>query len=109
MSDLGLLSNYLGIEEDQKKDNIEVKQEAYTKKVLNSLQWRIVTRASILWKKILKLEKDVGGSLVNLKEYRRIIGCLRYLTHTRPDISYAVGIISRYMEKPTTLRQQAVK
>ncbi|XP_047314342.1 uncharacterized protein LOC124918179 [Impatiens glandulifera] len=59
--------------------------------------------------KMLQLKKDVEGSLVDLKEYRRIIGSLRYLTHTRPDISYAVGIISRYMEKPTTLRQQVVK
>ncbi|XP_047335649.1 secreted RxLR effector protein 161-like [Impatiens glandulifera] len=57
----------------------------------------------------LQLEKDVEGSIVDPKEYRRIIGCLRNLTHTQPDISYAVGIVSRYIKKPTTLHQQTVK
>ncbi|XP_047339791.1 uncharacterized protein LOC124943301 [Impatiens glandulifera] len=56
----------------------------------------------------LQLGKDVEGSLVDPKEYRRIIECLRYLTHTRPDISYVVDIASRYMEKHTTLHQHAV-
>lgn len=42
-------------------------------------------------------------------EYRCIVGSLRYLTHTRPDISYAVGVVSRFMSKPTEKHQQAVK
>ena len=29
--------------------------------------------------------------------------------HTRTDIAYAVGIASRYMEKPTTVHQKYVK
>ena len=29
------------------------------------------------------------------------VGGLIYLTHTRPDISYAVGVISRHMQNPT--------
>ncbi|XP_047326749.1 uncharacterized mitochondrial protein AtMg00810-like [Impatiens glandulifera] len=57
----------------------------------------------------LQLRKDVERSLVDSKEYRRIIGCLRYLKRIRPDISYAVGIVSQYMEQPTTLHQQVVK
>ncbi|XP_020262474.1 uncharacterized protein LOC109838437 [Asparagus officinalis] len=57
----------------------------------------------------LKLGKDPERTLVDMIEYRRVIGCLRYLTHTRPDISYAVGIVSRYMEKPTVVHRQAVK
>ncbi|XP_038988043.1 secreted RxLR effector protein 161-like [Phoenix dactylifera] len=42
-------------------------------------------------------------------EYRRMIGCLRYLLHTRPDLSYAVGVASRFMEKPTVMHHKAVK
>ncbi|XP_047341212.1 uncharacterized mitochondrial protein AtMg00810-like [Impatiens glandulifera] len=57
----------------------------------------------------LHLRKDVEGSLVDPKEYRHIVGCLGYLMHTQPDISYVVGIVSRYMEQPTTLHQQVVK
>ena len=42
-------------------------------------------------------------------EYRRVIGCLRYLLHTRPYLSFAVGVASRFMEKPTVMHYKAVK
>jgi hypothetical protein len=34
---------------------------------------------------------------------------LRYLAHTRPDLAFCVGYISRFMQQPTTEHQQAVK
>ncbi|XP_047333268.1 uncharacterized mitochondrial protein AtMg00810-like [Impatiens glandulifera] len=105
MSDLGLLSYYLGIEVNHKKYSIEVKQKAYAKKVLKQFVMEDCNLNKYPMEAKLQLGKDVEGSLVDPKEYRRIIGCLRYLTHTRPDISYVVGIVSRYMEKPTTLNQ----
>ena len=46
---------------------------------------------------------------MNYIEYRRVIGSLRYLTHTRPDLSNVVGIMNRYMEKPTMMHHQAIK
>ncbi|XP_074322759.1 secreted RxLR effector protein 161-like [Apium graveolens] len=38
-----------------------------------------------------------------------MVGGLRYLVHTRPDIAYAVGLVSRFMERPTVLYLNAVK
>ncbi|XP_074336164.1 secreted RxLR effector protein 161-like [Apium graveolens] len=38
-----------------------------------------------------------------------MVGRLKYLVHTRPDIAYVVGVVSRYMERPTTLHMNAVK
>ena len=43
------------------------------------------------------------------KDYRRVIGCLRYLLHTRPDLSYSVGVLSRYMHDPKTSHWTALK
>lgn len=57
----------------------------------------------------IQLTKDGDGTLVNATEYRRLIGNLRYLTHTRPDLSYAVGLVSRYMESPRQSHLQVVK
>ena len=36
----------------------------------------------------------------NKTEFQKLIGKLIYLTVTRPDISYAVRVLSQYMDKP---------
>lgn len=41
--------------------------------------------------------------------YMQIVGCLMYLTSTRPDMMFAVSVLSRYMEKPTQLHLQLAK
>ncbi|CAL1356029.1 unnamed protein product [Linum trigynum] len=57
----------------------------------------------------LKLSKDDKGEKVNLTEFRSLVGSLRYLTCTRPDILYAVGLVSRYMEAPAMSHWNAAK
>jgi hypothetical protein len=37
------------------------------------------------------------------------VGNLRYLTHTRPDLAFSVGYVSRFMQRSTTEHQQGVK
>ncbi|XP_074328244.1 secreted RxLR effector protein 161-like [Apium graveolens] len=54
------------------------------------------------------MDGDETGKTINATEYGCIVGSLRYLTHTRPDISYAVGVGSRFIERPTIKHQQAV-
>ncbi|KAG6469627.1 hypothetical protein ZIOFF_070557 [Zingiber officinale] len=56
-----------------------------------------------------QLHKDLEGTPVDTTEYRRIIGCLRYLLHTWPNLSYSVGMASRYMERPTIMHHKVVK
>ncbi|XP_074327046.1 secreted RxLR effector protein 161-like [Apium graveolens] len=38
-----------------------------------------------------------------------MIGGLRYLVHTRPDIAFDVGIINRFLEHPTVMHMNAAK
>ncbi|XP_047313972.1 secreted RxLR effector protein 161-like [Impatiens glandulifera] len=78
---------------NKKKDSIEVKQEAYVKKVLKQFAMEDCNSSKYPMEAKLQLRKNVEGSLVDPKEYRHIIECLRYLTHTRPDISYVVDIL----------------
>ncbi|XP_063941181.1 secreted RxLR effector protein 161-like [Daucus carota subsp. sativus] len=48
----------------------------------------------------IKFRIDSTRESVNPTLFKSLVGSLRYLTFTRPDIMYAVGLVSRYMEKP---------
>jgi hypothetical protein len=41
----------------------------------------------------LQLTKEPEEKEVDATEYRKLIGSLRYLCNTRPDIAYSVGIV----------------
>jgi len=109
MSDLGLLSFYLGIEVEQQKDHITIKQSSYAKKVLAQFGMADCNSTKIPMSLGVKLDEDKRGVSADSTEYRKVIGCLRYLLHTRPDLSFSVGMASRFMEKPTLMHQRAVK
>jgi hypothetical protein len=48
--------------------------------------------------------------LADCNQYRSLVGALLYLTvNTRPDISYAVGALSRFINSPTTQHMKAAK
>ena len=57
----------------------------------------------------MKFTCNEESDRVNVTTYRSPIESLRYLTHTRPDLIYSVGILSRYMEKPPQEHLNAVK
>lgn len=109
MSDLGLLSYYLGIEVKQTEKGITIKQEGYAKKILKETSLLECNPAKCPMDPGLKLSKDERGEPVDPTNYRRLVGCLRYLLNTRPDLSYAVGIASRYMQSPMVSHLVAVK
>ena len=46
---------------------------------------------------------------MNVTFYRSVIDSLRYLVYTRPDIVFAVGFLTRFMEAPTSDHLAAVK
>ncbi|XP_023513259.1 uncharacterized protein LOC111777776 [Cucurbita pepo subsp. pepo] len=100
---------YLGIEVNQMKDCIMLKQSDYVKKLLQQFKITKCNPTKYPMETKLQLGKDAEENLVNSTKYRRVIGSLRYLTHTRPDLSYVVGIMSSYMEKPTMMHHQVVK
>ncbi|MCH83453.1 retrovirus-related pol polyprotein from transposon TNT 1-94, partial [Trifolium medium] len=49
----------------------------------------------------LQLHKSSGTPISDPTAYRRLIGRLLYLTHSRPEISYAVSKLSQFLDAPT--------
>ncbi len=48
----------------------------------------------------MKLSADKGDLVEDTIMYRRIVGSLIYMTITRPNLSYAVGVVSQFMQTP---------
>lgn len=109
MSDLGKLTYYLGIEVEQKQGKIELKQTAYAKKLLEKAGMMDCNPTRYPMEPKHQLSKDSTGKAIDSTKFKSLVGGLRYLVHTRPDISYAVGVVSRFMERPTVMHLNAVK
>ena len=57
----------------------------------------------------VKLSVDLLGKNVDSSLYRSMIGSLFYLTASRPDISYSVGVCARYQANPKESHMIALK
>ena len=100
MSDLGTLSYYLSIEVRQGKEELTLGQSAYASKLLERSGMAECKPCVTSMEERLKLTKASTAMKVDVTLYRSIVGGLRYLVHTRPDIAFAVGYVSRFMEDP---------
>ena len=109
MSNLGSLSSYLGIEVKQGKNFIFLSQTAYAQKVLQHAKLGECNVAISPLETRAQFTNEEGRSTVNSTVYRSLIGSLRYLTHTRPDLLFLVGIHSLFMENPTQEHYNGVK
>ena len=91
MSDLSALSYYLGIEVRQGMEELTLGQSAYASKLLERNGMAECKPCVTPMEERLKLTKASTAAKVDATLYRCIIGGLRYLVHTRPDIMFVVG------------------
>jgi hypothetical protein len=97
MTDLGLLHYCLGVEVWQTGSNIFVSQTKYARSLLDRFRMTDCKISSTPMEKGLKLSAKTDSKAVNESVYRQLVGSLIYLTTTRPDLSYVVSFISRFM------------
>jgi hypothetical protein len=109
MSDLGALRYYLGLEVRQGQGRTSVSQGAYASKLLERAGMADCNSTRTPMEARCQLSKDSKEAPVDATFYRSIIGSLRYLVNTRPDIAFAVGFLSRFMEAPAADHLAAVK
>ena len=100
MTDLGLFHYYLGIEVWQLKDKIFISQSKYASKILKRFQMDDCKAVASPMEQGQKFSLAEDGEKFDATLYRQLVGSLIYLTTTRPDLSFIVGILSQYMHSP---------
>ncbi|KAK3122952.1 hypothetical protein QOZ80_8AG0620940 [Eleusine coracana subsp. coracana] len=98
MSDLSLLHYYLGIEVKQSAEGISLRQGSYALKILDWSSMADCKLNQAPMEALLKLSKLSDKELVDATEFHSIVGSLRYLVNTHPDLAFAVGYVSPFVE-----------
>jgi hypothetical protein len=109
MSDIGLLCFYLSIEAHQDNGSITLRQAHYAKHIIKLGGMGGYNLAHTSMEELLKLSRYSESEEVDATQYRRLVGSLCYLVHTRLDLAFTVKYVSRFMERPTVEHQQAIK
>lgn len=109
MTDLGLMSFFLGMDIRQGQNEVFLCQTKYAKEILKKFQMNECKAVSTPMNQKEKLCKDDGAEKIDEGYFRSLIGCLMYLTATRPDILNVVSILSRFMHCPSELHLRAAK
>ena len=102
MSDLGLVSYFLGMEITQLPNGVHISQRKYASDMLKKFKMFLCKLVASLLVYKCKLSKDDGKKLVNPTRYRSIAGSLLYLTISRPDLAFAASFLSRFMSEPSS-------
>lgn len=55
-----------------------------------------------------KLHENSEDAPTNKERYQRLVGRLIYLSHTRPDIAYAVSVVSQFMHASSERHMEAI-
>ncbi|KAK2373607.1 putative mitochondrial protein [Trifolium repens] len=109
MSLVGELTYFLGLQIKQMDDTIFISQSKYARNIIKKFGMDNATHKRTPAPTHLKLTKDEKGISVDQSLYRSMIGSLLYLTASRPDITYAVGVCARYQADPKVSHLTQVK
>jgi len=93
-----LLRYYLGLEVKQECGRTTITQAAYASKLLDKARMAGCNAVHMPLEARCQPSKDSKETPVDATFYRSVIGSLRYLVHTRPDIAFVVGFLSKFME-----------
>jgi hypothetical protein len=109
MSMMGELTFFLGIQVKQTKQGTFVHQVKYTNDLMKKFNMSELKPVSTPMSSATSLGPNEDGEAVDQREYRSMIGSLLYLTVTRPDIQFIVGLCVRFQASPCSSHRTVVQ
>ena len=109
MSMIGELTHFLGLQIRQQDSGIFLSQSKYAKNLIKKFGLESASSVKTPMSPNVKLTVDLLGRSVDPSLYRSMIGSLLYLTTSKPDISYSVGVCTRYQANPKEFHMTALK
>lgn len=107
MKDLGTVLRYLGVDFYRTPEvNLFLHQQQYAADLLEECK---VDSTMIEYVTLpVGHEANTSTPSLDVSAYCHIVGKLFFLCHTRPDLSYAVGVVNRYMHSPQKAHRKYV-
>jgi hypothetical protein len=109
MSMMGELTFFLGIQVKQTKQGTFVHQAKYTKDPTKKFNMVELKPVSTPMSSVTSLGPDEDGEAMDQRKYRSMIGSLLYLTATRPDIQFTMGLCACFQASPCSSHRMAVQ
>ncbi|GKA67958.1 putative ribonuclease H-like domain-containing protein [Tanacetum coccineum] len=109
MSSMGELTFFLGLQVQQKKDDVFISQDKYVGEILKKFGFTEVKTASTPIETQKPLLKDEDSEEVDVRMYRSMIGLLMYIASSRPDIMFIMCACARYQVNLKVSHLHAVK
>ena len=109
MSMIGKLTHFLGLKIRQQDLGIFLSQSKYARNLVKKFGLEFASSVRTPMSPNVKLTIDLLGKSVDSSLYRSMIGSLLYLTASKLDISYSVGVCARYQVNPKESHMIALK
>ena len=108
IKDLRSLKYFLVIEVACSKGGIFISQQRYILDLLREIGMLGCKPAETPIEQNNKLGGKIEDDMVDRGLYQRLVGKFIYLSHTQPDIAYAIGVVSQFMHSPHESHMEAI-
>ena len=109
MSMMGELNFFLGIQIKQTSSDTMIHRQKYVKDLLKRFGMDSAKSIDTPISPLTRLVMDDGSPSAEEKSYKDMIRLFLYLTVSRPDIVFSVGLYGRFQSKPKESHLKAVK
>ena len=109
MMDMGPLHFFLGPKISKDALGIKLSQAKYARDLLEIFHMTDCKSTPTPFLSGVKLEDGGETPLVDSTLYRQLVGSFLYLTLSIPNLSYVVGVVSRFMQEQHEIHWKATK